>query len=69
MASVICDATVRCQISSYTRLRSSEFTRDLLGRAERVARGADGLVRLLRVLDLAGVDAGRRAGTARRSAR
>ena len=59
VASFICEATVRCQISSYSR-RSSEDRRvpGHLGRgAEAVPGRADGLVRLLGVLDLAGVDA------------
>ena len=49
---------MRCQISSYRR-RSSEDSSvaDLVRRAEAVPGRADGLVRLLRVLDLAGVGA------------
>src|ERR1700744_1752808 len=60
VASVIWEATVRFQISSYRRSSSPDrpLPAGLLGREERLARRADGLVGLLGVLDLALVAAG-----------
>ena len=56
LASFICDAMVRFQISSYS-LASSPDRPICSRRAERLAGRTDGLVRLLGVLDLAGVGA------------